>query len=128
MSEPRTLAIIALAGGLGIMARIGLNAAVGAFTGAQGMPWGIFAVNLAGAFAAGLLFGVFGNRLGVPDWLRLGATVGFLSAFTTFSSLTLDTVRLFEARAYAAAALNSFGSLGLGLLLTYAGLALGRTL
>jgi len=41
--------------------------------------------------------------------------------------LTLDTVRLFEARAYAAAALNSFGSLGLGLLLTYAGLALGRT-
>lgn len=128
MSDPRTLAIICLAGVLGILARIGLSAAVGAWTGADAMPWGILAVNLSGAFAAGLLFGLFGNRLGVPDWIRLGATFGFLSAFTTFSTLTLDSVRLIEARAYAAAALNSFGSLGAGLGLTYAGLLLGRWL
>lgn len=121
----KTILAIALGGALGALARYGLGAAVTQRTGA-GFPWGTFVVNITGAFVLGLLFVVFTERFEVAEWLRAGITVGFLGAYTTFSTLALDSVLLAEDSRLMAAVGNAFGSMVAGLAAVTAGLALGR--
>lgn len=87
---------------------------------------GTLAVNLVGCLLIGLLYGLFLHRPYVPVELRGGLIVGFLGGLTTFSSFSLDTVRLFESGqaplAFGYAAISVLG----GLLATWAGLALTR--
>lgn len=87
---------------------------------------GTLAVNLIGCLLIGLLYGLFLHRPLVPVELRAGLIVGFLGGLTTFSSFSLDTVRLLESGqaplAFGYAAISVLG----GLLATWAGLALTR--
>jgi CrcB protein len=121
----RTIAAIAVAGALGALARYGLEGLVsrrnpGAF------PWGTFAVNVSGAFVLGLLFTVLTEHLAVAPWLRVATTVGFLGAYTTFSTFSLETYRLIEDGAIGLAVVNAAGSVAAGLLAVYGGIVLGR--
>jgi CrcB protein len=118
---------IALAGALGALARYGLDGwiahrATGAF------PWGTFAINVTGSLALGLLFTLFTERLTVDAWVRSSVTIGFLGAYTTFSTLSLETYRLLEDGSLPLALANALGSLGAGLLALYAGVVIGRVL
>jgi fluoride exporter len=54
--------------------------------------------------------------------------IGFLGAYTTFSTLSLETFRLVEDGAYLIGALNSVGGLVAGLLAVYAGVVVGRAI
>ncbi|MEG0858398.1 MAG: fluoride efflux transporter CrcB [Pseudomonas sp.] len=87
---------------------------------------GTLAVNLIGCLLIGLLYGLFVHRPLVPVELRAGLIVGFLGGLTTFSSFSLDTVRLLESGqaplAFGYAGLSVFG----GLLATWAGLSLTK--
>lgn len=87
---------------------------------------GTLAVNLVGCLLIGLLYGLFLNRPLVPLELRAGLIVGFLGGLTTFSSFSLDTVRLLESGqaplAFGYAAASVLG----GLLATWAGLYLTK--
>ncbi|HWD30801.1 MAG TPA: fluoride efflux transporter CrcB [Pseudomonas sp.] len=87
---------------------------------------GTLAVNLIGCLLIGLLYGLFLHRPLVPVELRAGLIVGFLGGLTTFSSFSLDTVRLLESGqaplAFGYAGLSVFG----GLLATWAGLSLTK--
>lgn len=87
---------------------------------------GTLAVNLVGCLLIGLLYGLFLNRPLVPVELRAGLIVGFLGGLTTFSSFSLDTVRLLESGqaplAFGYAAASVLG----GLLATWAGLYLTK--
>jgi CrcB protein len=60
--------------------------------------------------------------------LRSAVTIGFLGAYTTFSTLTLETFRLVEDGSYLPAIGNALGSLVVGLVAVFAGVVLGRTL
>ncbi len=118
---------VALAGALGALARYGLDGfisrrAPGAF------PWGTFAINVSGSLLLGLLFTLFTERLTVDAWVRSGLTIGFLGAYTTFSTLSLETYRLLEDRSVGLALANAAGSLAAGLLAVYAGVVMGRVL
>ncbi|HKS13320.1 MAG TPA: fluoride efflux transporter CrcB [Pseudomonas sp.] len=83
-------------------------------------------VNLIGCLIIGVLYGLFLNRPGVPIELRAGLIVGFVGGLTTFSSFSLDTVRLLESGqaplAFGYAAASVLG----GLLATWAGLYLTK--
>src|SRR5712691_10259256 len=123
---PTPLAV-ALAGAIGAVARYGLDGLVarrapGAF------PWGTFTINVSGSIALGLMFTLFTERVSVDAWIRGGLMIGLLGAYTTFSTLSLETYRLVEDGAVGLALPNALGSLGAGLLALYGGVVLGRAL
>lgn len=79
---------LTVAGGAGALCRYGVDRAVAERL-HERFPYGILVVNLSGAFALGLLTGLTVHAQG----LRV-AEVGFLGAFTTFSTWMLDSERL----------------------------------
>jgi fluoride exporter len=123
----RTTLVIGAAGALGAVSRHLLESLVNRHWG-DAFPWGTFVVNVSGSFAIGLLVGLFAHRLDVPLWLQAAAAVGFLGAYTTFSTLELQVYRSTVTGHAALAAANALGSLLAGLLAVYAGILLARAL
>lgn len=91
-------------------------------------PWGTLAVNASGCFLLGLVFTILTERFLPHPTVRAALTIGFLGAYTTFSTFAFETMRLAQDGAVALAAGNALGSLGLGIAAVYAGVWLGRTL
>ena len=113
---------IALLGGLGALARFLLDGAVSSQVG-RAFPFGTLAVNVTGAFA----FGVLDGAAVGGDALRL-AGVGFLGAYTTFSTWTLEAHRLGEDGRTRLGLANILVSLALGLGCAWLGRQLGIAL
>ena len=122
----RTAVAIGVAGALGALARYGLEGWVSRRAGS--FPWGTFVVNVSGSFLLGLLVTLLGERFAVAPWVRASLTIGFLGAYTTFSTLSLESYRVLEGRSYALAGANLAGSLAAGVLALYGGVVLGRAL
>jgi CrcB protein len=116
------LAALAVVGGLGAMARFLLDGAVSSRLG-RAFPFGTLAVNLTGAFALGALYGAAVGG----DVLRL-AGVGFLGAYTTFSTWALEAHRLGEDGRTRLGLANLLISLALGLGCAWLGRELGAAL
>jgi CrcB protein len=93
----------------------------------HGFPWHTFAVNIVGAFALGLLMTAIVNRGGWGHW-QLFAGVGLLGGFTTFSTLSYETLRLFQDGLVGPGIANVAGSLIVGLIAVGLGVAMGRAL
>jgi fluoride exporter len=121
----RTAIGITVAGAFGALARYGLEGFVSRRL-TTAFPWGTFVVNITGAFVLGLVFTLFTERLTVAPWVRSTVMIGFLGAYTTFSTLSLETFRLLEDGAYAGAIANGLGSLAAGLVAVYLGVVVGR--
>lgn len=121
MSALAWVAFLAAAG-LGAPARYLLDGWVQDRTGGA-FPWGTFTVNATGCLLLGLLTGLgLYHGLGATTATVLGS--GGLGAYTTFSTLTFETVRLAEEGDLGDAARNVVFSLVVGLLAASAGLAL----
>ena len=93
-----------------------------------GFPWGTLVINVSGSFLLGLLFAMCQERAILPAEIRGPLMIGFLGAYTTFSTFMLESWRLAETGAWAPALANLGGSLVLGLVAVVAGLTLGRAL
>ena len=124
-SDLPTALLVALSGGLGAMARYGLDRSVTAAVRRRARrvpvyPWGITAVNLSGSLVLGLLLGL------AVAWPAV--LTGFLGGYTTFSTASLDTLRLLRERRYGAALSNGLGMLVACALLAALGVALGQAL
>jgi fluoride exporter len=117
---------LALAGVGGTLARYGLSGWVQRNAGAW-FPWGTFAVNLAGCFLFGLIWSFSENRTAISAEIRTVILLGFLGAFTTFSSFAFETSQLIRDGQWMAAALNVTGQNVLGIAGLFVGLALGRS-
>ena len=115
--------LVALGGALGALARWGLAVGAARWLG-EGAPWGTWAANVLGCFLIGLAL----PALSAADPRRALAVVGFLGAFTTFSTYTAETLLLWESGRMGLAALNAAGSVLAGLAACGLGLALGRAL
>lgn len=122
-----TLVLIAAGGAAGAVSRYLVDSAVlDRFAGA--FPLGTFVVNVSGAFLVGLLGALIIDRGVLPADLRAPLLVGFLGAYTTFSTLMLDSWRLIEDGLPLLAMGNLIGSVALGLVAVVAGLWLGRSI
>ncbi|MEO5939407.1 MAG: fluoride efflux transporter CrcB [Candidatus Limnocylindrales bacterium] len=122
-----TVILIAAGGAAGAVTRYLVdNAVLDRFAGA--FPLGILVVNLSGAFLLGVLAALIIERGLLPSDLRAPLVVGFLGAYTTFSTLMLDSWRLLEDGLLALAVLNLVGSMLLGVVAVVGGLWLGRAI
>ncbi len=121
MSLPVLMAVGVL-GGLGALARFLLDGAVARWAGSA-FPAGTLAVNLSGAFVLGVVVGAALDG----DAYRFAA-LGFLGAFTTFSTWALESHRLGEEGRLRLGALNFAVSLVLGVALAWAGREVGLLL
>ena len=117
--------IVAIGGALGALARYGTVSAVARLTG-LGFPWGTVVVNLVGSLALGILIGAMAHGLQLSQEARTFLAVGFLGAFTTFSTFSLDTVTLIERGAWTPALGYALGSVVAGVALFFLGLRAWR--
>ena len=92
MSEFSLMAI-ALGGAFGSVARFLVTREMGRHLG-DFLPYGTLAVNVLGSLALGWLATIFLDRPEINSAFRLGIVVGFLGAFTTFSTFSLESVQL----------------------------------
>ncbi len=119
------LALIALAGAAGTLARYGLSGLVHAHV-EKLFPWGTVAVNLVGSLLFGVAWAATEDRLSIGPETRAVVLIGFMGAFTTFSTLMFETAMLLEDSEWLLAAANLALQNGVGLAALFAGLALGR--
>lgn len=91
-------------------------------------PWHTFVVNVTGAFALGVLMALSVERGVVPQQWRLALGVGVLGGYTTFSTLSYESIALVSQGSYAPGLANMFGSGVAGLIAALLGLAVGRVI
>ncbi|MBI3671110.1 MAG: fluoride efflux transporter CrcB [Acidobacteria bacterium] len=121
------LVLLIVFGAAGTLARYALQGLVQYRTGSA-FPSGTLVVNLVGCFLLGAVAQFSLNRLGVsPDW-RIGMTIGFFGAFTTFSSFGWETVHMLDDGEWTRAAIYVFASVVGGLSLVRVGMRLGDAL
>lgn len=116
--------LVAAGGAVGAVARYAVAIALTGHT--SGFPWATLLVNVLGSFLIGVLATWLLSRGTPADVLRWLLLVGFLGAFTTFSSFSLDTLTLLQQGEWLRALLNIIGNLGLCLLAVFAGAGLAR--
>ena len=120
-----TILYVGIGGFCGAIARYLLDGWVVGRTGAA-FPWGTLAVNLSGSFLLGLLFALSVERGILPADIRAPVLIGFIGAYTTFSTLALESWRLVENGSSVLGIANLVGSIVLGIVAVVGGLLLGR--
>ncbi|MDQ2699127.1 MAG: fluoride efflux transporter CrcB [Actinomycetota bacterium] len=117
---PLLFVIVALAGGVGAVARFVLDGVIRSRLGTR-MPWGTLTINLSGSLLLGMLVGLVGAGVLAGEWQwALGSS--FLGGYTTFSTASFETVRLLQERRFGAGLVN--GVLQLVAATAFAGLGL----
>lgn len=122
----RTLTLVALGGACGAVARYALTRIISE-TVIHHYPWATLVINLTGCFFIGLFFELFEEAL-IPESLRAFITVGFLGAYTTFSTYSIETIQLFKTGHLRSGLFNIFASNMLGILFVFAGFYTGKLL
>lgn len=106
--------LVALAGGLGSVARFQMDALIARLHNLR-MPLGTLTINTVGSLLLGLLTGWLVFKAGFPDWVSIAGT-GFCGGYTTFSTASVEGVRLLRAGRPVAAVVHAGGGLIVGLL------------
>ncbi len=121
----REILFLSLAGALGALCRYGLSGAVQKMAGI-GFPVGTLIVNVVGSALIGYIMQIGLNTDIIPRSLRVIMTIGFLGAFTTFSTFSYETVKFMEEGAWLSGILNIIVNVGLCLMATILGMLIGR--
>lgn len=89
-------------------------------------PYGTFVINISGSFILGLFMALLQDRAFIHPNYRLFFATGFCGAYTTFSTLTYESLRLFEDGSFLLGFTNIVGSMLVGMLGVFSGYILGR--
>ena len=116
---------IALGGALGALARVWVGSAVASRMGVR-FPYGTLVINISACVIIGFSLSYLGRRADLnPAWRYL-IPVGFVGAYSTFSTYEWDTLSTLRSGAFFLAALYAVGSLVLGLIAVWGGSLLGE--
>ncbi|MGM0930126.1 MAG: fluoride efflux transporter CrcB [Actinomycetota bacterium] len=117
-----TMLLVMLAGGAGAVARFVIGGLISSRVRGE-LPLGTLLVNVSGSLLIGLLAGAVIFH-GAPAALQTVLGTGFLGGYTTFSTASVDTVRLLQSRRRILALINAAGTLVVTVAAAAAGLAL----
>lgn len=118
------LIAIAVGGALGAVSRYGIMVLL---SGLIAFPMGTLAVNILGSFTFGALLELNALKLNLAEPIRLALFVGFLGAFTTFSTFSMDVMHLLQKDELAKASLYILTSVTGSIIAFYAGMKLVKT-
>lgn len=119
------IVLIAVFGALGTLARYGVATLVQRNI-QSGFPYGVMTVNLLGSLVFGVVWALSEEKGWISDNARAIVLVGFMGAFTTFSTFAFDNVQMARTSQWAWLALNLVGSNVAGIALVFAGFRLGK--
>jgi CrcB protein len=124
-ARPDVLLAIALGGSLGTLARYGVAQVIHVAKGS--FPWATFWTNVSGSFVLGFALILVIERFPPTRYVRAFVAVGFLGAYTTFSTFSVETVLLVKDGHAGIAVAYVLGSVATGLLAVWVGIVLGRS-
>ena len=117
--------MVGIGGFLGAIARFGLGTYVGNRFGSR-LPYGTFVINVSGSFFIGLVLTVLTRKTDVsPNWRYL-IPIGFIGAYTTFSTFEFETLRTIQDGQLIVGLLNILLSVTVGFAAVWAGVIAGR--
>ncbi len=119
--------LIAVGGALGSIARYWVGSTVAGRLGTK-FPYGTFVINLTACVIIGFSLTLLARRTALnPAW-RFLVPIGFVGAYSTFSTYEWETLSLLRGGAFVEASLYALVSLMLGLIATWAGVAIAEYL
>ncbi|HKQ99649.1 MAG TPA: fluoride efflux transporter CrcB [Pyrinomonadaceae bacterium] len=95
---------------------------------AGSFPFATFVINITGSFIIGFFLTIVAERVSLSQHLRLAIAVGFVGAYTTFSTFEYETARLVEERHLVLALLNVVLSVVIGFVAVWGGIIAARAL
>ena len=127
MSSLLPYLLVGIGGFIGALARFLVARWVGVLIETR-FPLGTFVINISGSFLLGVIGTMVAQKVFAnSDAVRLALGVGFLGAYTTFSTFEFETHALFDDGEWLTATTNMFASLFVGLLAVRAGIVTTRT-
>lgn len=125
METATKILFIGAGGALGAIARylINISPLAGLF---EKFPFPTFFINVSGSFLIGFFLILLTDKWEVSDHLRMAVIVGFLGAFTTFSTFEMEIYGLIKERQLITAFLYLFLSVAIGFIGLVGGIFLGR--
>lgn len=121
MDMLKTIVYICIGSGLGGVLRFLVSRWVQGLFDASAFPWGTFAVNVAGCFIIGLIYGAVDRGYELSPEMKAFLTVGLCGGFTTFSTFMHENYLLFNSSEFPTVVLYAGASFTVGLLMAYAG-------
>ncbi|WP_234834721.1 fluoride efflux transporter CrcB [Mycolicibacterium stellerae] len=122
--DRRELAAVFVGGAIGTLARAGLETLAAPDPGRW--PWPTFIVNIVGAFLLGYFVTRLLERLPVSSYRRPLIGTGLCGGLTTFSTMQVETIKMFEHRHYGLAIGYTLASIAAGLVAVYIATAMVR--
>jgi CrcB protein len=116
---------VALGGAVGSVARYAVGLWIYERMGTR-FPYGTFAINISGCFVIGMVLTILDARVGLPPAWREAIPIGFVGAYTTFSTFEYETLRLAQSGQAATALLYILLSVVVGFVGVWGGAVAGR--
>jgi len=118
--------VVGIGGFLGAIARYAVGTYIGSRYGVR-FPLGTFIINVSGSFLIGLILTLLARTTASAYWRYL-IPIGFIGAYTTFSTFEYETLRAMQDGQLMTGFLNVALSLVIGFIAVWAGAAIGRVL